>query len=79
MYFPFFEKIAEWVKSQGNWVYWSWVLSVGIIGAIVVEVWVESGFNEVRILLGILILWWVVGALIIGRSSAKKQNKEQPK
>ena len=72
--FPILEKIVEWVKEQGSWVYWVWVIVVGIIGALFLTIWLTLSFSDAWILLVILIVWWVGGGLAVAHYEARKER-----
>ena len=66
--FPLLDRLVEFLKKQGGYVYWAWIFLVGISGAIAIVIWEGSGFDAARLPLcvtiglyvGLLpfIVWW---------------------
>ncbi len=74
--FPFIEKIAEWVEKQGGYIYWIWVICVGIVGAVAIRVWADHGFDAARWLLIVVLVVYLGGIYPVMLAEEKrKRNK----
>ena len=76
--FPIFEAIEKWCKEQGSWVYWVWLIFVGCIGAVSVNIWMEDGLDIAKPLLIITCILWFPGAFwITYYENKRKENLEK--
>ena len=75
-YWPIIDKIAEWVKSQGGWPYWIFVLITGAAGAFLIKMWSDYGLvQSVKIYLGAFIIWWIGGGLLVSYFEGKRKTE----
>lgn len=75
-YFPIIDKIINWMKEQGK-LFWGYVLTTGVIGAVALDIQIDHGFTHARILWVITGTWWIIGALVYGYHEGKRNKKEE--
>jgi len=67
-YFPIvelIEKLLKWAKEQGGAVYWLWLLTCGISGAVFMGVWAISSFAAAKLHLALFVIIWLGGTPIV--------------
>ncbi len=78
-YSPIPDLIINWLKKQGSIVYWVWMISCGIFGAISITIWDVYGFSEARKYLAIFIVFWLPGPLLVSIYESHRKKKEEIK
>jgi len=78
--FPFvdlIEKLIERAKAEGSWVYWAWIVIVGVILALFVARWAEQGFSEARVILFVGLFIWLGGAYPVSEYEKHWKSKQK--
>ena len=82
MYNPVVDRIVEWLinyaKPVNPYFYWIGIYSISLLGGIVFAMWVQGGFNDVKMLFAvtlIIFVFWVVAAFTFFKERDGKNEK----
>ena len=79
MFYIKFSKWLSWFKKSGSPLYWSWVLSIGLVGGAGLFIWLKDGWCLLSaIILKVVSAWYIVSILPVYFYEKKyKSNKNQ--
>ncbi len=73
-----FDKFMNWAKTKGGWVYWSWVVTIGVFSNVAFDFWMND-IEVWRTIAIAVVAFWMIGAFIGITHDKRKLEREAKK